>query len=189
MKRIFAISAVALASMLATQPALAQSAESTGEVTIVGSVADRCLFTLPSKLIDLGELSLPGSDGSAGRLDTSKVDGATETLQGWCNGTAATMSVEAFAIENTSFASAPPSGFDRVINFTATATANAADAEDDSATAGAGTAVPVGMFTGDIDVVLSDSSTPGGGLLVAGDYEGLVRVTLTPNVSFGGSPE
>lgn len=188
MKRIIATSAVALASMLAAQPALAQSAPATGEVTIVGSVADRCLFTLPSKLIDLGELSLAGTDGSAGKLDTSKVDGATETLQGWCNGTAATMSVEAFAIENTSFTSAAPSGFDRVINFTATATANAADAEDDSATAGAGTAVPVGMFTGDIDVVLSDSSTPGGGLLVAGDYEGLVRVTLTPNVSFG-SPE
>ena len=186
MKRLIATSAMAMAGLLASQPAFAQAAPATGEVTIVGTVADRCLFTLPSKLIDLGELSLPGADGSAGRLDTDKVDGATETLEGWCNGTAATMSVEAFAIENTSFTAAPPSGFDRVINFTATATANNVDAQDDSVSTGAGSAVSVGMFTGEIPVVLSGASTPGSGLLVAGDYEGLVRVTLTPNVSFGG---
>ena len=183
MKRILATSSAVLAGVLCAQPGLAQEAPATGEVTIVGSVADRCLFTLPSKLIDLGELSQAGTGGTAGRLDTSKVDGATETLQGWCNGTAATMSVEAFALENTSFTSAPPSGFDRVVNFTATATANSADATDDSATAGSGAAVSVGMFTGDVDVVLSASSTPAGGLLVAGDYGGLVRVTLTPNVA------
>lgn len=185
MKRAISASALALAISLASQPALAQSAPVSGEVTIIGTVADRCLFTLPSKIIDLGELSLPGTDGNAGRLDVSKVNGASETLEGWCNGTAATMSVEAFPIANTSFTSTPPSGFDRIINFTATATANSVDGVDDSVSPGPGSAVAVGMFTGTIPVVLSGASTPAGGLLVAGDYQGLVRVTLTPNTSFG----
>jgi len=185
MKRIIGIAALALAGALASQPVLAQSAPAEGEVTIIGTVADRCLFTLPSKLIDLGELSLPGTDGNAGKLDTGQVNGASETLEGWCNGTAATMTVEAFPIENTSFTATPPSGFDRVVNFTATATANSVDGTDDSESAGAGTPVAVGMFAGPIPVVLSGASTPGSGLLVAGDYQGLVKVTLTPNTSFG----
>jgi hypothetical protein len=178
-----ALLAVGLA--LCAQGAAAQTAPAEGEVTIIGRVADRCLFTLPSKIIDLGELSLPGTDANAGRLDPSRVNGASETLEGWCNGTAATMTVEALPIANVSFTAAPPSGFDRVINYTATATANSVDGTDTSAVAGAGVAVAVGMFTGEIPVELTGASTPGNGILVAGDYQGLVRVTLAPNVSFG----
>lgn len=188
MKFLITSAALSIGLALCAQGAAAQSAPAQGEVTILGRVADRCLFTLPSKIIDLGELSLPGTDASAGRLDISKVNGATETLEGWCNGTAATMTVEALPITNVSFVAAPPSGFDRVVNYTATATANSVPGTDTSAAAGAGTAVSVGMFTGTIPVVLSAASTPAGGILVAGDYQGLVRVTLAPNVSFG-SPE
>lgn len=185
MKPVMTSAAVSLVLALYAQAASAQTAPAQGEVTIVGRVADRCLFTLPAKVIDLGELSLPGSDASAGRLDAGQVNGASETLEGWCNGTAATMTVEALPIANVSFTAAPPSGFDRVINYTATARANAVNGTDTSVSPGAGSAVAVGMFTGTIPVTLSAASTPGSGILVAGDYQGLVRVTLAPNVSFG----
>lgn len=172
---------------LAAQPLLAAPAAE-GTVTFNGVVGDRCLFTLPSQIVDLTELSLPGTDGNAGRLDTSKVEGANATLQGWCNGAAATMAVEALPIVNTSFTSTPAGGFDRVINYTATATANSVPATDQSVVSGAGNSVGVGMFTGNIPVVLSAPSTPGGGILVAGAYQGVVRVTLSPNTSFTPAP-
>jgi hypothetical protein len=174
----------ALATVALAAPATAQ--EVTGTVDIDGSVADRCLFTTDNAVISVGELALQGSGTTAGKLDTSKLDGETRTLVGWCNGTAATMDVEAFALENVDFTISPPSGFDRRIDFTATAVANAESADDSSTDDGPGSAVDVGLFTGNIEVTLSGSSSPTGGLLVAGDYVGQVVVTLTPNVSFGG---
>jgi hypothetical protein len=172
----------ALASTMIAAPAFAQSADATGTVTIDGSVAGRCLFTTPSDVIHLGELSLGGSDTNAGKLDTSKVDGENRTLVGWCNNTAATMTVEAKAIENVDFTTTPPTGFARVINYTATADANSQSANDSSTTGGAGTPTNVGMFTGNVKVTLSNASA-GGNLLVAGNYEGEVLVTLSPAVS------
>ncbi|HEY0325747.1 MAG TPA: hypothetical protein VGC46_07195 [Allosphingosinicella sp.] len=174
------------ASAFAT-PALAQDA--TGNVNINGLVADRCLFTTPSEVINVGELALPGSGASAGRLDTSKLDGESRTLVGWCNGTAATMTVEALALFNVDFTSPAPTGFDRRVDYTADALANAVTATDSSTAAspGAGSPVPVGLFTGDVVVTLSSSSSPTNGLLIAGTYQGQVIVTLSPNVSGGDS--
>ena len=109
-------------ALLAT-PALAQSqdGDATGTVTIDGSVAGRCLFTTDQVYIHLGELALSGTDSSAGKLDTSKVDGQSATLVGWCNNSAATMQVEATALTNSA---STATGFDNTINYTATATAN-----------------------------------------------------------------
>lgn len=156
-------------------PAMAQDA--TGTVAIDGSVAGRCLFTLPNETISLGEMSLPGSDGSAGRLDTSTVNGRNATLNGWCNSAAAGMTVESFPLINTN---AGATGFANRVDYTATASANGANGTDTTLTDGAGAQVSVGMFTGDILVTLSDASTPGNGIMVAGDYLGRVEVTLTP---------
>jgi len=161
-------------------------AQVTGTVDIDGSVADRCLFTTDNAVISVGELALGGSGTTAGKLDASKLDGQTRTLIGWCNGTAATMAVEALPLLNTDFTGTAPTGFDTRIDFTATADANSVEATDTSVIGGAGDAVNVGLFTGDIDVTLSSSSSPTGGLLVAGGYVGQVIVTLTPNISFGG---
>lgn len=176
----------ALATLAMATPAMAQV---TGTVDIDGSVADRCLFTTDNAVISVGELALAGAGSTAGKLDTSKLDGQTRTLIGWCNGTAATMEVEAFALENTDFSGSAPTGFDTRIDFTATAEANEAEATDTSLDAGKGAAAGVGLFTGNIDVTLSASSTPTSGLLVAGGYVGQVVVTLTPNISFGGGSE
>ena len=175
------LAAAAVIAATAAFPAAAQTA--TGNVAVTGSVGDRCQFTLPSDVINAGELSQQGSGANAGKLDPSKLNGQSRTLQGWCNGTAATMSVEAQRLVNTTFTTTPPTGFDRVVNYDATATANNANATDSSVADGAGTAVPVGMFTGDVVVTLSNSSSPTGGLLVAGDYSGQVLVTLTPSVT------
>jgi hypothetical protein len=156
------------------------SAQVTGTVDITGSVGERCEFTVNSATIPLGELS-----GTGGLLDTAQVNGETATLNGWCNGTAAEMTVEANAIENISFVGSPPAGFETIVNYTATATASPASgdvsANDTSASVGAGAPSLVGVFSSDIDVVLSASSTPGGGKLIAGNYEGSVDVTLTPS--------
>lgn len=175
MRKLILASAV-LAAVTAI-PVVAQT--TTGTVTIDGSVAPRCLFTTSNAIINAGELAQAGTGASAGKLDTSKLDGQTRTLVGWCNGTASSMSVEALPVVNTTVTTAPPVGFDRVVHYTATAIANAANATDSSTVAGAGSASTVGLFTGDVTVTLSSSSTPGGGLLVAGAYQGETRVTLS----------
>lgn len=167
---------LAIPAVLAASPALAQSGSATGTVNIDGSVAGRCTFTLPSVTLSLGELSLV----SNGKLDTSKVNGKTATLTGWCNNTAATMAVTTTQLTT---GTAAPTGFDNRVDYTATATANAASAADTSLTAGAGTASTVGLFTGNILVTLSAASSPSNGLMVAGGYTGNVVVTLTPSVA------
>lgn len=169
--------AIASLAMIAS-PAMAQTADVTGTVSIDGSVAGRCLFTTPNATISLGELALGGADSSAGKLDASKVNGETATLTGWCNNAAATISVEAFPLLNSASSA---TGFENRIDYTATASANDASPDDSSASAGAGQAETLGLYAGDIEVALSDAATPNGGLLVAGNYTGSVVVTLTPN--------
>jgi hypothetical protein len=176
MRKLLIIAAASCAAL--ASPALAQS--STGTVDINGSVAGRCLFTTPNATISLGELALGGSGSTAGKLDVTRVNGQTRTLIGWCNNTAATMSVTTTQLTNPA---ATVTGFDNRVDYTATAVANAASAADTSLTAGAGTASTVGMFTGNVVVTLSAASSPTNGLLVAGSYTGNVVVTLTPTIA------
>lgn len=160
----------ALPALAVASPALAQVE---GRVDIDGSVATRCLFTLPNATISLGELSLT----SNGKLDAAKVNGRTATLSGWCNGAASTMTVTTTQLTTGTAATA---GFDNRVDYTAQATVNSVPASDSSQTAGAGTAATVGMFSGDITVLLSAASSPTNGIMVAGTYTGNVKVTLTP---------
>lgn len=161
---------------LVASPALAQTTSVTGTVDINGTVTGRCMFTLPNKTISLGELSLL----SNGKLDVSKVNGRSETLNGWCNNTAATMTVTTTQLTTPT---AAPGGFDNRVDYTATATTGSISANDTSLTAGAGSPSTVGLFSGDIVVVLSAASSPNNGLMVAGTYTGNVVVTLTPTVA------
>jgi hypothetical protein len=166
----------ALPAVMAASPALAAAAPAagvTGQVDINGSVAARCMFTLPNATISLGEISLT----STGKLDTTKVDGKTATLNGWCNGAASTMTVTTTELTTTTAAT---TGFDNRVDYTGTATAGAASASDSSLTAGAGSASALGLYSGDVVVTLSASSSPTNGIMVAGIYTGNVKVTLTP---------
>ena len=164
----------------AASPAFAQS---TGTVTIDGSVAPRCLFTTPSATITLGEMDLSNTGTTAGKLDAAVVNGKTRTLVGWCNGSASTMSVKAEALTLTGSTGSIPTGFDRTVNYTATAVANSVSAIDSSTTAAASSDQTVGLFTGNVVVTLSSSSTPTSGLLVAGDYNGRVLVNLSAAIA------
>lgn len=175
--RILTIAAVATLA-LAASPAFAQ-ATSTGTVDVSGSVAGRCLFTLPTEAIALGELSLGGTDGNAGRLDTTKVDTRNATLTGWCNASAATIKVEAQPLLNTALAT--DAAFTNRVDFTATAAANGVPATDTSSNPAVGAEQNVGLFSGNVVVTLSQASA-GGKLLVAGAYDGKVLVTLAPNI-------
>jgi hypothetical protein len=160
---------------LLASPALAQDA--TGTVDISGTVAGRCLFTTDNAEIILGEMALSGTDTNAGKLNAAVINGRNATLVGWCNNAASTMEVEADKLVNTATAAG---GFTNSVDYTATAAANSVNATDTTTVAGAGDPADVGMFTGNIVVTLSDAATDGG-LLVAGDYSGLVTVTLKPN--------
>lgn len=164
---------LAVPALLAASPALAQSA--TGTVAIDGSVTNRCMFTLPNATISLGEISLI----SNGKLDPAKVNGKSATLNGWCNGTASTMTVTSTQLTTPTAAT---TGFDNRVDYTGTAVANAVSGSDSSLTAGAGTPVTVGQFSGNIVVTLSAASSPTNGLMVAGTYTGNVQVTLAPAV-------
>lgn len=162
----------ALPAILVASPALAQTS-ATGTVAIDGSVAGRCMFTLPNATISLGELSL----ASNGKLDPAKVNGNSATLKGWCNATAATMTVTTTQLTT---ATAATTGFDNRVDYTGTAVANSVSGSDSSLTAGAGSPVTVGQFTGDVVVTLSAASSPSNGIMVAGTYTGNVQVTLAP---------
>ena len=165
---------LALPLVVLASPALAQSS-ATGTVNIDGSVAGRCMFTLPNATISLGEISL----ASNGKLDPAKVNGRTATLTGWCNNTSASMSVTTTQLTTGTSA---PTGFDNRVDYTGTAVTGSVSAADSSLTAGAGTPSTVGLFTGNIVVTLSGASSPSNGLMVAGTYTGTVVVTLTPTV-------
>ena len=164
---------LAIPAALVASPVFAQSA--TGTVDINGSVAGRCMFTLPNATISLGEISL----ASNGKLDPAKVNGRNATLTGWCNNTAASMSVTTTQLTTGTAATA---GFDNRVDYTGTAVTGSVSAADSSLTAGAGTPSAVGQFTGNIVVTLSAASSPSNGLMVAGTYTGTVVVTLTPTV-------
>jgi hypothetical protein len=148
-------------------------ADLTGCVIIGGNVTARCAMTLDSATIHLGELADNDS-----MLAAAVVNAGTANLTGWCNGTNATMQVEATPLTT---ATTPPSGFTNRIDFVATASEGAATATDDSAFGGAGTASAVGSFSGNVGVALSGANT-NGSRLVGGSYTGSVLVTLSPGL-------
>lgn len=172
------ISSAAVALLALPAAALAQSSDVEGTVTISGSVAAACVID-SAATITLGELA----DGDG--LYNLAADGESTTLTAWCNGASSTMSVLSSAIVHTGSPTVP-TGFTDTVNFTATASVTPADAGSpvevsDSTTAAADPAATVGLFSDDITVSLSSSSTDGN-KLIAGDYEGSVVVTLSPAV-------
>lgn len=172
MNRIVLSGCAALAVVTAA-PALAQSAD--GVVTVNGFVAPKCLFTIPSGVINIPEMS-----GPDGKLDPATVNGQNVTLAGWCNGAAAVMYVNATPLQNVG---SPGANYDNRVDYTATALANSVSANDTSLVPGPGSEENVGLFVGDVVVTLSNSSSPGNKLLLSGPYSGTVTVTLAPSAT------
>lgn len=173
------IAAAALGLLAAPAMAEENGSDVTGTVSIDGSVAAKCLFTIGSDAVVIPELA-----DASGFLDASTVNTQTAELEGWCNGAASTMTVEAAHMEG-DYAGAPVAGFTDRIDFTATATAltgaegsTPTAASDTTTVAGAGTGVGVGLFASPIAVTFSAAQASG--RLIAGDYAGSVDVTLSP---------
>jgi type 1 fimbria pilin len=168
-KSLFIIAALAIGS---TAPALAAD----GTVTINGEVAPKCLFTSGEATITLGELA-----GSDGKLNADAVNGQEATLNGWCNGSASTIQVNAGPLDNMD---PGHDSFDSRIHYTATADATSNEVSATDTTTGvpgeAGDAENLGLFSGEVLVTLSDAESSEGKLLLAGDYSGSVIVTLSP---------
>lgn len=180
MRRLLTVLGAVPLALLATQ-ASAQTTGAQGTVYIDGFVTSRCAFTLDNAVIHLGELALQTSGANGGKLDTSRVNGKNATLTGWCNGSDADISVEAFPLLNPASISA---GFDNRVDYTATASVGSPNPTDTTLSAGGGTPRSVGsLFNGNVVVTMSAAATPNNGVMVAGDYEGQVIVTLTPNVA------
>ena len=165
------IAATALAALGFSTAASAQD----GTVTIDGTVAAKCVIA-PSASITLGEMA------DTGGLYNNVADSKTAKLNAWCNGAASTMSVASTAISLIG-GGAVPTGFTDTVNFTGTASvttaAGAAVLASDSTLAAPSAAAAVSLFSDDITVTLSASSTDGG-KLIAGTYQGAVVITLAP---------
>lgn len=184
MKQIVSLTVLALA--LAPASAFAQST-ATGTVGVDGHVAPICILGDPNPAtVDLGQLSA-SSGPRTGRVAT--IAPRTVTLPGsYCNfaGSVVTVLANALVVNDPA---APPAGFTRAVNYTASAanwasgpsaatTAALRDGTTPSAT-GSGSIQPLPKLA-DISLTFSSFTTPGDSFLVAGDYSGTVVVTLGP---------
>lgn len=186
MRKAILTAVVTLSALAAAGSAFAQTASGvTGDISVEGSVEASCQFSTDTTVVlNIGEMAVQsGAFATLGTYDHNTLDGETATLNGFCNGSASTMTVEATRMVNVDFSDPAPSGFEKFVEFTATAVIDdVASASDETTTPGAGNPATVGLFADDIVVTFSDSGTPGPGRLIAGDYIGTVVVTLTPAV-------
>lgn len=180
---LFAFAAVALPTA-----AMAQASPSDkGNVAVNGRVAPVCLLGGPNPaLVDLGVL-VATSGIRTGRI--AVLPAQTVSLPAsYCNfaGSQVTVTANALLAGN---AGAPPAGYARAVNYTASAanwaagtasTTTAATAAGTSASStGSGASQPLPRIA-DIGLTLSSFSVPSDNLLVTGNYSGSVTITLGP---------
>lgn len=184
----FVLCTAALLPSTALAQAVATDTD-TADVTINGRVSPICVIGEPSQaVVDLGQLiALSGS--RVGRI--AALGAQTVTLpDSFCNFAGSVASIEATALVETSASVASTSpGFARAVNYDASAgqwgggsadTGTSAAADGSGATSTGASAVQPAPRLTDIVVSLDGWSAPSDNLLVAGDYSGLVRVTLGP---------
>ena len=162
--------------------ALAQTSNtSTKNVGVIGTAPAMCFGgTLTGNgSYDLGVLI----DTATGQLRTDLSAPPKVLVGSFCTGRS-TITVAATPLAAQNSTVAPPSGFSRQVNYTATATGwtvTPASYTTGAATQPAATQTRASAFTGDISVALTGFSTSGGQSLrlVADDnYLGLVTVTI-----------
>lgn len=176
MKKVHSIAAIAAVAMIASTQAFAQSA--TQNIGITAAVEPFCTIT-PATLSASVPVSASGAVTTTAINVTTATTGPTVTCNTAANVKAASVSG---GVKN---ATAAPSGFSNVINYTGTATLGATVATvDTSTTAGAagleeGTAVSTGAAVSAglaIRVTPQAATSP----LIPGSYSDTLRVTITP---------
>ena len=183
-----------LAGMALAAPATAFAASpatnsASADVAVIGNVASLCVLGTPSSSeINLNQMATT-SGARVGRIATLSappvaIDGS------FCNFGGTKLTVDATALTNQDDGGASPqANFARAVNYTATVgswaatdavvtTAAAADGSSPTATGTGGTlGVPK---LASLSLAVSGFEAPADALLVAGNYRGLVRITLGP---------
>lgn len=191
MKKIVALSTIALATALAAAPASAQSVS--GTVTINGTVGEKCLVTDTGSTPNAdfgGVVNLGALDDTDGTLRTIAAISATGDLANLgfrvvCTTANPTVSVTAAPMINVASA---PAGYANRVDFTADVDFDTVGgvAEYQAVTDGTATvggSLPNRLATGldNVRVDLSGFNTPGAeDVLVAGSYTGSVSITISP---------
>lgn len=192
MKKIVALSTVALATALAAAPASAQSVS--GTVTINGTVGEKCLVTDTGAnpnanfggIVDLG--ALDDTDGTLRTIAPIAASGDLANLGFRVVCTTANPNVSVTAAPMLNVAAAP-TGYANRIDFTADVDFDTVGGTQEfqavtDATATVGGALANRLATGldNVRVDLSGFNTPGADdVLVAGSYTGSVSITISPN--------
>lgn len=189
MKHIAALVALPLAVLAVPAFAVEASPASDNDsatVTVTGNVANLCILGDPSlPNVDVGQM-VNTSGANVGKIAT--IGNQTVNLpNSFCNFAGTQVGVTTSALLGP--AGTPPASFSRAVNYTATASGWAA--ADAAATSGADFdgSTPSATGTGGtqngpklntIVVTLSSFTVPENRLLVAGQYDGTVTVTLGP---------
>lgn len=180
----------ALLLVVAPGALLAQSANDEGDVTVNGQVAPICVLGEPTdRVINLGTL-IDTSGTHIGRI--TALSPRTVTMPGsFCNYANTTVSIAATAMLEQGGAPLN-TGFARAVNYRvavspwastdAVVTTNAAADGTSPTVNGASATQPLPKLA-DLTMRLSDFSTSSDSLLVAGNYSGVIVVTLGPAVS------
>lgn len=168
--------------------AAAQASDSDqAQVGVAGTVAPICILGVPSRAtVDLGQM-VTTSGTRVGRIAVLPVQ--TVTLpNSFCNFAGSTVTVSASALVAINTAAVQP-GFARAVNYRASASNWAASATVATTAATAGGANPLTVGNGavqpapklaDLTVELSNFAVPSDLLLVAGNYSGVIVITLGP---------
>lgn len=180
---------VVMAACLGPVPLLAQTQGDSdeGEVQVIGMVAPVCVLGEPSeRVIDLGTL-IDTSGPRIGRM--AALAPRQVTMPGsFCNYANTMVTIEASAMTEQTGATIN-TGFSRAVNYRVEVSPWAAieadlitaAAADGSGAAGTATSAnqPLPQVS-DLTMELSDFAAPSDALLVAGEYSGLITVTLGP---------
>jgi hypothetical protein len=183
---------VALAALIAFAASQAFAATTTSPSTtvlsVVGHAPGACtLGVAGNKTLNIGEMV----DPTTGELANITNPPSTSIAGSWCN-TASTLTVLATPLVAQSFVGAPPSGFTKAVNYTATVSAwttnpatfatngdvsgvqhnNSPGSQSQSSPSSATMVVSIGSF-----------ASPGAGDFLVADpnYNGTITITLTPN--------
>lgn len=185
------LSILALALLAAPAPILAQTAgvSDEGEVQVIGTVTPICVLGEPSAtIIDLGTM-IDLSGPRVGRI--SGIAPRTVTMpNSFCNYSNTMITISAGAMVETGGTPAN-TGFARAVNYTVTVSPWAtSEAQLQTSAAADGSGAPGVAYSSnqplpqisDLEMELSSFTVPSDALLVAGDYSGLIVVTLGPAI-------
>ncbi|MGA9794555.1 MAG: hypothetical protein WBQ17_03365 [Rhizomicrobium sp.] len=175
LKYTLAASAAVAAVLALSVPSYAAADSAT--VTINGTVGAVCsLGSLTGQTVSVGDIS----DGNGGLGSNATTGLASLDLGTWfCNGANSTVSLSATPFQN-SVTTSDTTNFTSQVNYQATISFGGGSYTLDTANGINYHNVPVGIFSQDVKPTQIHADSIGSKKLVAGDYQTVISVTLTP---------